>query len=241
MSASMFSVIPLPASFWNDGSMEYVIPFFPLVGAMIGALWYAAARFLRGGLIAAAFIALVPFLLSGFIHTDGFMDTADAVFSRRGKEEMLRILKDPSVGAFAAVSLAVLLLLSFCAAADIMRADTGPPPSYIFLPVVSRCVGGYALLASKTISETGFAASFKAGTGKGHKAALILFAAAAFVSSAVAGGAAGVAVLAAAVISGALTAAYLNRRFGGMSGDLCGAAVTVSELAGVICAAFFYG
>ena len=39
----------------------------------------------------------------------------------------------------------------------------------------------------------------------------------------------------AAILIGLSASAYLYRQFGGVSGDICGAVVTVSELAGFVC------
>jgi len=242
MSASMFTVIPLPASCWDDNGAPLVIPFFPFVGAVIGGLWYALAYVLtsltgahiKASFLTAAAVTLCPLFLSGFIHTDGFLDTADAVFSRRGRDEKLRILKDPNVGAFAAASLGVLLLVSFCAVFDGMPYLCGPPPVLIFLPVISRCAGGMFLLAAKPLSETGYAALFKRGTGARHMLPLVAAAAACFILICMLRGAAGVVVLAAAACSGAAASVFLYGQFGGVSGDVCGAVVTVAELAGLV-------
>jgi len=247
MSVGMFSVIPAPASAWNDKSMPYTIPFFPLVGVLIGGLWHlvisALTRFtpayIYASFLCAAVIALCPFFLSGFIHADGFLDTADAVFSRRERQEKIRILKDPHMGAFAAVSLCVLVLLHFCAVMDLLPGLGAPAPVFILLPVVSRCVSGLALMTLKPLSETGFAASFKKGTGAGHIAFVAVTAGICFIVAFISGGLACFIPVLTAVIFGVLTAIYLYRQFGGVSGDLCGAIVVIGELAGVVCAALY--
>ena len=243
MSASMFSIIPLPASFWNDESMPYVVPFFPVVGAGIGGLWYAfiyllttlTDSYIKASFLTAAGIMLFPFLLSGFIHTDGFLDTADAVFSRRSKEEKLKILKDPNVGAFAAISLVVLMLVSFCAVFDSLPYLHEPSPVFIFLPVISRCVSGYALLVLKPVSENGYASMFKNGTGARHRTVVLIIAVAALILSFASGGIKTMAVVLAAAVSGVVSVIFLSKQFGGITGDLCGAAVTFAELAGIVC------
>ena len=40
---SMYSKIPVPQADWEKSSMEYVMCFFPLVGAVIGGILYGAA------------------------------------------------------------------------------------------------------------------------------------------------------------------------------------------------------
>ena len=44
---------------------------------------------------------LIPVLITGGIHLDGLLDTADALSSYKTKEEKLEILKDSHAGAFA--------------------------------------------------------------------------------------------------------------------------------------------
>ena len=46
MSLGMFCAIPLPYRKWHENCANLVIPFFPAVGSIIGALWYGAARLL---------------------------------------------------------------------------------------------------------------------------------------------------------------------------------------------------
>lgn len=43
-------------------------------------------------------MTLLPLIVSGGIHLDGLVDTADALYSRRETEKKLEILKDPHVG-----------------------------------------------------------------------------------------------------------------------------------------------
>jgi len=241
MSLSMFSVFPVPRveKFWDDTAMPLVIPFFPLIGALVGGVWFfsasLAARFFSNGesMVAACLCMLAPFIVSGFIHTDGFTDTADAVFSRRGREEKIKILKDPNVGAFGAVSLCVLFLASFCAVRDVLQSAVSPI-FLIYLPVVSRCAAGGALLMFKPFSETGFAASFKRGVGKAGGFWTAFLFSACLIAVVFLNGLPYAAPLLAAGLTGLITAGLLVKSFGGISGDLCGAAVTVTELAGLL-------
>ena len=240
MSVMMFSIIPMPSSAWDDESMPYCIPFFPLVGVIIGVTWYAVSMAIMANfthsLLSSAFIMLYPFVLSGFIHTDGFIDTADAVYSRRDIEEKKRILKDPHMGAFAAIALCVLFLLNFSAVYDITSAGK-PITAFIFLPFASRSISGFALLAFKPLSDKGFGAMFKNNTGKAHIIVLVFFICICIVLSYAAGGLFIFLPVVTASLAALLTIWYLYRQFKGVSGDICGAVVIVSELAGLICTA----
>ena len=114
---STYSRIPVPPARWDEESLRWQICSFPLVGAVIGLIWCAAGTALRAcgahPALSGAVLCALPLLLTGGIHMDGYLDTTDAVHSWKPKEERLRILDDPHIGAFAFISGAVYLLLYF--------------------------------------------------------------------------------------------------------------------------------
>ena len=79
---STYSRIPVPQVAWTDENRKYSMCFFPLIGAVIGLLlwgWLALCDALDfGALLRSAVGALLPILVTGGIHMDGFMDTSDA-------------------------------------------------------------------------------------------------------------------------------------------------------------------
>ena len=110
MSFSMFCAIPTPfAHVWEDSVRSLMLVVFPFVGAVIGGIWALAAFILDKincpQMFGAAFLALLPYLLTGGIHLDGYMDCCDAIFSRRPLEKKREILKDSHIGAFAVIML----------------------------------------------------------------------------------------------------------------------------------------
>ena len=122
MAWGMFWIVPCPVKWWDERARIGMLLFLPIIGLLIGAVWalcgLARERFLPG-LPGAAILTVVPFVLSGFIHLDGYMDCADAVLSRRDLETRRKILKDSHVGSFAVVALCVLFLIEFAALADV--------------------------------------------------------------------------------------------------------------------------
>lgn len=231
MSIGMFSVLPVPKNHWKESSLPWMLPLLPIVGGVIGILWYALAVAVAGLALPlqAAVVMLTPFVLTGFFHLDGYMDTADAVFSRRSLEEKKRILKDPHVGAFAVISLACLFIVQFCVVETIL-AEKKPLIPLLFIPVVSRCVVAFLLLRMKPMSETGFAAMLQKNTGRKHQTFPLVVLLILFPVAFLFGDVATVAVLAIETLVVAGTMLYLQRQFEGISGDLCGCAITSSEL-----------
>ena len=236
MSLGMFCAIPLPVHLWDDGSVNLMLAFFPLIGAFIGALWWGAAELLvLSGIhtiLISAVVAVFPFLVTGFLHLDGYMDTNDAVLSRRPLEDKLRILKDPHTGAFSVIMIAVLFLLQFAAVYAV--AEAGKYLSLlVVIPIVSRCASAVSVLCLKPIPQSGYAAMFRQNTGIQHKIFVIITAAAAAALSLLFAGIYGL-IVAAAVIAGYIgAAAYAYRDLKGISGDSAGYSLVISELCGL--------
>ena len=104
---SMYSKIPMPRIQWTEKNMKYCICFFPLIGVVIGLvqnLWYRLAVYAGfGESFRTAVLILLPVVVTGGIHLDGLLDTADALSSYKSQEEKLEILKDSHAGAFAII------------------------------------------------------------------------------------------------------------------------------------------
>lgn len=112
---SMYSKIPMPQFLWEEEDMRYVMCFFPWVGIVIGALsfgWGILCESLHvNTLCYAALGTVIPILVSGGIHLDGYLDTMDALNSYQSRERKLEILKDSHIGAFAAIALALYICI----------------------------------------------------------------------------------------------------------------------------------
>ena len=92
---AMYSKIPMPRADWEKENMRYMMCFFPLIGVVIGAvmvLWSQAACWLEAGtLLRSVGYVLIPVLVTGGIHLDGLLDTADALSSYQTRERKLEI------------------------------------------------------------------------------------------------------------------------------------------------------
>lgn len=114
VAISTYSAIPVPQFEWNDRNMKYAICFFPAVGILCGAAlwgWFALAELLEiSGFFFAVTATCLPLLITGGIHMDGYMDTADALASHQSRERKLEIMKDPNCGAFAVIYCGIYLL-----------------------------------------------------------------------------------------------------------------------------------
>ena len=235
MALGMFSIFPTRNNSWNLACAPLIMPMYPFVGLVIGLAWFAIAL-ITGGLpiaLHSAAIGLAPIILTGLLHIDGFMDTADAVLSRQSLEDKRRILKDSNVGTFAVVSVICLFFLQFCSVYSI-AAEGKDFAVLIFIPIASRCAIGVALLNLSLISQSGYMHTFQEGAKLRHTLAIVATMAVALVAAYVVGGMIALAVFCVILICAACASAYLYRQLQGFSGDLCGCASVVSELCGLL-------
>ena len=162
MCQSMFCAIPFPGRLWDEKARGKMLLFLPVVGLEIGLVWAAlawAVRFLKlPALVGGLALCACPFLLTGFIHLDGFMDVTDAVKSWRDLEKRRAILKDSHVGSFAVIGLCLLMLTQF---AFFSAAPEGADfRILLFVPAVSRCCSALAVTGLRPMSSSQYAAGF---------------------------------------------------------------------------------
>ena len=226
---SMFSALPVPQIEWDRDSMRWALCAFPLVGAcaaLLCRLWLTlCAALALPELLRGAGLCLLPVFVTGGIHLDGYADVCDALASHGSVEKKQAILKDPHIGAFAAIRLCVY----FTASLALWTAlPTVGLPALLGLFCLSRSLSGLALVTFPLRPGSGLARSFaESGNEKSVRAALAVFA---LVSAALllAGGQA-LSLLAAAPVF-LYYRRLCARDFGGLSGDLAGWFLQTAEL-----------
>lgn len=123
--------------------------YYPLVGTAIGLCVLLFGTVLSLALPAEPTAVLMLILwvwLTGGLHLDGWMDTADGLLSYRPRDKMLEIMKDSRVGAMAVIACVLLLLLKFSLLVALLEAeDTYLYPALLTAPVWSRWFMAYAM------------------------------------------------------------------------------------------------
>ena len=166
---SMYSKIPMPASEWSKENMKYALGFLPLVGVVIGAIVCLAAwgfdllGIEDGQLFRVCILTVIPVLVSGGIHLDGFLDVSDALSSWQEKERRLEILKDSHAGAFAIICCAVYFIL-YAGAVSLIESRTFFVLAFMY--VMIRSGSGMSIVTLKLAKNTGLAATFSDGASK---------------------------------------------------------------------------
>lgn len=222
----------LPAWPGIEPRFERIARFAPWIGAVLGAmqalLWWG----LQGRVPLLAQVALVlalGLLLSGGLHMDGAMDTADGLAAG---DRLLEAMDDSRVGASGAQALVLLLLLRGAALACL----AGNAPAALLYACIWGRVAPLIAMARFPYLRPGGTAGFHrrhwAGLRVELRPALLLLGPLLAASLLAAGAAAGAASLAQPLL-GALPAVavplWLGRRLGGHSGDSYGACVEWGE------------
>lgn len=215
---------------------------YPVVGLVIGGITAAAAWLLEPyvpAMPAAVIILLLWLALSGALHLDGLMDTADGVLSHRSRERMLEIMKDSRVGAMGVIAAAGLLLFKFAVLAELLQTGgfrSGAVPLLTAACVWSRTwmIAAIAIWPQARKNE-GLGALF-AGVQTKHLAAgtmlhaiilaalFMLYGFSWAVTGLLLGGGAAI-----TLAIGLMIAVWLNRKLGGLTGDTYGAMNEVLE------------
>ncbi|MGP4017203.1 adenosylcobinamide-GDP ribazoletransferase [Saccharopolyspora sp. 5N708] len=222
LAVSWLSVLPVSAQRVDDRTCRQAISFAPLVGALVGgfgavALWALTALgapALLAGLLTVAVLVLV----TRGMHVDGLADTVDGLGCYGPPERALSVMRDGGAGPFAVVALILVLGVQAASLAELANA----PVTVVLACAVGRA--GFVLCC-----RTGVPAARPEGMGAlvaGSQPTwlvaawwLALFAVAALAF----GWPVAVAVALAAVLLAALTW-HVRRRFGGITGDVLGAA-----------------
>lgn len=231
MCQSMFCAIPCPWRTWDEKARPLMLLFLPLVGLEIGAIWTGIAWLVRSfdlpQPVSGLILSVYPYVITGFLHLDGFMDVTDAIRSCRELERRRAILKDPHVGAFAVIGCCLLILAQFAFSASV--PETADICALLFIPAVSRCCSALAVTFLRPMSTSQYAGQ-TVNRSRGWFLAILLafFLAAGFLLC----GKFGLAPLAGAVGYG-LALARSHRSLQGMNGDISGYALTISELCAV--------
>lgn len=201
--------------------------YYPLVGLVIGLILWLIATLLYPyfpSLVLGALLLVAELMLTGGIHLDGFMDSMDGLLSARSPERILEIMKDSRVGAHASMALVGLLLFKFSLLASLTAAQFS---ILLVMPMLSRWV--------HLIGIIGFPYARAQGLGKGfHEAAqwipFLLSGGIVCGLSIFFVGWAGLISFIVSVFFVTLFASRISTLLGGLTGDLYGAIIELSEI-----------
>ncbi|WP_137862735.1 MULTISPECIES: adenosylcobinamide-GDP ribazoletransferase [unclassified Sphingomonas] len=212
--------LPAPRIAVSGAEFAASIRWFPAVGLIVGAIVAAGCRL--GAEIepwTAALAGLVLWVtVTGALHLDGLGDVADAAgAAHKDRERVLTVLADPHLGSFGAVAIGLQLLAKLVLLHALVAANAYP--AIALIPFAAR-IG--PLLWTRWLPDlhAGLASRFRDAVRPLDLAIwTIALAAAAWLSPSL--------LAAPPLLFG--WAAWLWRRFGGISGDGHGGGIEVTE------------
>ena len=119
-AVALLTIVPLPVAV--DG-LDGAAAWFPLVGAVVGALaggcGACCSGELLGATVATVLAMIVLVLVTGALHQDGLADTVDGLGVRGDRARRLEVMRDSSTGVFGALALIAWALLLFTAVSSL--------------------------------------------------------------------------------------------------------------------------
>lgn len=231
-------------SVWTEQSFGASVKYFPLVGAVLGIILAAilwAINFLTAGnlpLMTGALGFALMIILTGGIHCDGLMDSADGLFSGREREKILDIMKDSRAGAFGVVSMILVAAIDIATLTELARLSCWWLVVGIYsAPIIGRLMMVVTIGAFPYARPEGLGKAFAKFTTRrtiilaAVEATLLLlpliFVSEMFFLCAAA------ATLIALVVT-IKFARFSTEKIGGVTGDIYGAVTTLAELSALI-------
>ena len=229
VALSFLTRVPVAEEADDERDLSRSIPWFPVVGALVGlavAAVYALCATLLPPLLASSLAVGAGILLTGGFHEDGLGDTADAFGGGWARDDRLRIMKDSRQGTFGVLAIALSLLVRVASLAVL-----SPAIALAVLPTahaLARAGALWLLTVMSAASTDGLGARYSTSTSRRRAA----------VGSAVAicigAGLTGVwipAFAGACFVAVGATGWLSARMIEGVTGDVAGAAEQLSEIA----------
>jgi len=230
-----FSLLPIGRSEILTPEQFGCLPaFYPLVGLVfglaLGLMGFLAGEILPPDLTALILVLFLVVISRGF-HLDGLADTADALLSHRSREDKLVILKDSRQGTFGVLAIVLSIVIKIQLLTHLVPAA---PWLLLLWPAWGRLgASAVAVLSRYAGGETGQGRFMVENSGPRELGLAALFT---FGPSLVFGPPALLSA-AAALLFGLALVPIWHRALGGVTGDLLGASVELTEIFTLI---FFY-
>lgn len=239
INLQFFTAIPVHLELPMDKAhLKSAVQAFPLLGLVQGGIYASIFYVLLeytpfSNLAVAFFLWLMTIVLTGGIHLDGWMDASDGYFSYKDQEKRLQIMNDPRTGAFGVLSVIVLLSSRFLFIYETtVNVHIISYLTIAAIPLLSKSVMGLLLLTVKSAKKEGLGAIFQSSaTSKDLWTYLVYIIGFLVFVIFFDGGFYYVSIL---LVAAVLILLFCRRKaikwFGGITGDILGAAVEGTEL-----------
>lgn len=217
----------------DEDDFGKAVVYFPLVGYVIGLVLMTMDYLFLNLLpsIAPLMTVATLIIITGGLHLDGLGDTFDGLYSNRGKERVLEIMKDSRLGTNAALAL-ILLILGKIFIIHSINNYVEVYAILLFMPVYARLNVILACKVAKPARSQGMGNLF---IGKVNSKQVIAGVLMSFIPALLMPP-----ILIAGIITSIFSFIYVNhvtKKIDGMTGDTIGSMVELGELLFLLVAA----
>lgn len=233
LAISLLTVVPMRVRWPEEGGTQ-VAGWFPAVGWLIGLVGYGIVKLAESTtavghapLVLSALVVLVWALLTRLLHYDGLADVADGYWGSHDRMRRLEIMSDSHTGAFGAAAVSLVSILLVASVAAILGAPHEAP--LLIVPVFSRFAATAAAWLGKPARTGGLGHSVM---GRPTLLALAIAAIAlglALYAAWLGFGVTGLSLGGFGLLLALGVPHVLSLRFGGVTGDVMGASVLITE------------
>lgn len=227
-ATGLLTIVPVPtAHHARAESPGASAAWFPVVGALMGLGLAGIDRALSlmfPAILSALLTVTAWKLTTGGLHLDGLADSLDGLMGR-DPQQRLSIMRDSRIGTFGAVGLILVLLLAVASLAEL--SPTWRWRVLVAAPAVGRAAPPLLATLFGPALGGGQGAIFVRNVRPAGASLAVLWAGS--VALGVLGGL-GLLVLGVGALVAVGAGLFLSRRLGGVTGDVLGAAVELTEL-----------
>lgn len=218
-----------------SGLAKYLSAAGLLIGIALCLCWLLLHVLHANNILSGVLLTVIWLSLTGGLHFDGLMDTADGIFSHQSRERMLEVMRDSRVGNYGVmVGISTLLIKAACLSS---LTNSALFPALLLCPSWARWCESFAIGNFRYLRESGMGKvwhdtmHFPIDLVKGAVIPLLATAATMIAQPFEAS-----TITIAVLFSGYLASYLLAKKFGGHTGDTYGAVVEFAEIGALLIA-----
>ncbi len=229
---SFLTIIPLKQTDFNKNILKNSLRYYSVVGFFIGVILYLITFLNLNADLTTILILLSWVIITGGFHLDGLADVCDAIGSFKNRDKAFEIMKDSRIGAMGTVAISLSLIFKFFLIKNILFSS---PLILMLSPVYGRysinflsknldyakSEGLGKFIADNTDMETFIVSTI-------FVVAVTLFTGIAFIF-----------LLLSIYIFLILISYFFHKKFNGVTGDMLGATVELTEIITMFLGVYF--
>lgn len=234
-AVSLLTIIPVDAE-WPEAGCPDTPGWFPLVGLIVGlAQWVLALLWMWSGLagslglLAALSLVVASWVFTRGMHWDGLADVTDAWWGGATPERRLEIMKDTNVGAFGTAAVSFAAIWAVVASAPLL--ERGELMPFLVVPAVARMAASFAAWFGTPARASGLGHAVMGRTSLSSFMWASLAEIICWFLGYLAWGWWGLGFVIAGEFVALVVPHLIAGRMGGVTGDVMGASVLLTELA----------